>query len=46
MCHIEVGVDQGMIMEIEGITGLIIDKVTEEKISDRCMLHKDIELEV
>ena len=43
---IELGVDQGMAMEIEKMTGLIIGKVTEEKISDRSMVSKDIELEV
>ena len=43
---IELGVDQGMDIEIEEITGLIIGKVTEEKISDRSMVSKDIKLEV
>ena len=43
---IELGVDQEMIMEIEGMTGLIIDKATEEKISDKIMVSKDIEQEV
>ena len=43
---IEVGVDQEMIMGMEEMTGLIIDKVTEEKISDKSMVSKDIELEV
>ena len=43
---IELGVDQGMAMEIEEMTGLIIGEVTEEKISDRSMVSKDIELEV
>ena len=40
---IELGVDQEMIMEIEGITGLIIDKATGEKISDKIVVSKDIE---
>ena len=43
---IELGVDQEMIMEIEGMTGLIIYKATEEKISDRIMVSKGIEQEV
>ena len=43
---IELGVDQEVIMEIEGMTGLIIDKATEEKISDKIMMSKDIEQEV
>ena len=43
---IEKGVDQGMVMGIEEMTGLIIGKVTEEKISDRSVVSKDIELEV
>ena len=43
---IELGVDQEMIMGIEGITGLKIDKATEEKISDKIMVSKDIEQEV
>ena len=43
---IELGVDQEMIMEIEGMTGLIIDKATEEKISDKIVVSKDIEQEV
>ena len=43
---IELGVDHEMIMGIEEMTGLIIDKVTEEKISDKSMVSKDIELEV
>ena len=43
---IELGVDQEMIMEIEGMTGLIIDKTTEEKISDKIVVSKDIEQEV
>ena len=40
---IELGVDQEMIMAIEGMTGLIIAKATEEKISDKIMVSKDIE---
>ena len=40
---IELGVDQEMIMEIEGMTGFIIDKATEEKISDKVVVSKDIE---
>ena len=43
---IELGVDRTMIMEIEGMTGLIIDKGTEEKISDKIVVSKDIEQEV
>ena len=35
-----------MIMEIEGMTGLIIDKATEEKIIDKIMVSNDIEQEV
>ena len=35
-----------MIMGIEEMTGLIIGKVKEEKISDKSMVSKDIELEV
>ena len=42
---IELGVDQDqeMTMEIEGMTDLLIDKVTEEKISDEIVVSKDIE---
>ena len=45
---IELGVnqDQEMTMEIERMTDLLIDKVTEEKISDKIMVSKDIEQEV
>ena len=43
---IELGADQEMIMEIGGMTGLIIDKATEEKISDKIVVSKDIEQEV
>ena len=45
---IELGVDQDqeMTMEIEGMRDLSIDKVTEEKISDKIMVSKDIEQEV
>ena len=43
---IELGVYQGMVMGIEQMTGLIIDKVTGEEISDSSMVSKDIELEV
>ena len=43
---IELVVGQGMVMGIEEMTGLIIDKVTEEKISDKSVVNKDIELEV
>ena len=43
---IELGVDQGMVMGIEEMTGLIIDKLTVEKILDRSMVSKDIGLEV
>ena len=38
---IELGVDQEMIMKIEGMTGLIIDKATKEKISDKMLMSKD-----
>ena len=40
---IQLGVGQEMIMEIEGMTALIIDKATEEKISDKIVVSKDIE---
>ena len=43
---IELGIDQEMIMEIERMTGLIIDKATEEKISGKVMVSNDIEQEV
>ena len=45
---LELGVDQDqeMTMEMEGMTDLLIDKVTEEKISDKIMVSKDIEQEV
>ena len=33
-------------MEIDEMTGLIIDKVTEEKILYKSVVGKDIELEV
>ena len=39
---IELEVGQEMTMKIEGMTGLIIDKVTEERISDKIMMSKDI----
>ena len=42
----ELGVDQEMIMEIEGMTGLIVDKATKEKISNKIMVSNDIEKEV
>ena len=42
----ELGVDQEMTMEIEVMADLIIDQATEEKISDKIMVSKDIELEV
>ena len=42
---IKLEVDQEMTMEVEGMTGLIIDKVTEERISDKIMENKDIEQE-
>ena len=42
---IELGVDQEMVMEIEGMTGLIIDNATEEKISHKIIMSKDIEQE-
>ena len=40
---IELRVDQEMIMEMKEMTGLIIGKATEEKISDKIMVNKDIE---
>ena len=45
---IELGIDedQEMTMEMEGMTDLLIDKVTEEKISERIMVSKDIGQEV
>ena len=43
---VELGVDQGMVIGIEEMTGLIIDKGTGEKISDRSIVSNDIELEV
>ena len=45
---IELGVDQDqeMTMVIEGMTDLLIDKVTEEIISDKIMVSKDIGQEV
>ena len=43
---IELEVDQEMTMEIEEMTGLIIDKVTAERISEKIMVSKDIEQEV
>ena len=43
---IELEVDKEMTMEMEGMTDLIIDKATEEKISDKIMVSKDIEQEV
>ena len=43
---IELGVGQEMIMEIEGMTGLITEKATEEKISDKIVVSKDMEEEV
>ena len=43
---IEIGVHQEMIIGTEEMTGLIIDKVTEEKIIDKSMVSKDTELEV
>ena len=39
-----IGVDQGMAMEIEEMTSLIIDKITEGTISGRSMVSKDIEI--
>ena len=43
--NIELGVDrdQEMTMEIEAMTDLLVDKVIEEKISDKFMVSKDIE---
>ena len=45
---IELGVDQDqeMTMEIEEITDLLIDKVTDEIISEKIVVSKDIEQEV
>ena len=45
---IELGVDQDqeMTMEIEGMTDLLVDKVTEEKISNKIVVNKDLEQEV
>ena len=43
---IELGVDQGMAMEIEDVTGLIIGKVTKETILGRSIVSKDTEIEV
>ena len=45
---IELGIDQDqeMTIEIEGMTDLLIDKITEEKISDKIMVSKDIEQKV
>ena len=43
---IELGVDQGMAMGIEDMTGLTIGKVTEETILGRSMVSKDTEIEV
>ena len=43
---IELRADQEMIMEIEGMTGLIIDKVTEKKMSDMIVVSKDMEQQV
>ena len=43
---IELGVDQGMAMEIEDMTGLIIGKVTGETILGRSMVSKDTGIEV
>ena len=42
----ELGVDQGMAMEIEEMKGLIIGKVTEETTLGRSMVSKDTEIEV
>ena len=44
---IELGLDhdQEITKVIEGMTNLLIDKVTEEKISDKIMVSKDIEQE-
>ena len=43
---IELGVDQGMAMEIEDMTGLIIGRFTEETILGRSMVSQDAEIEV
>ena len=43
---IELEVNQEMTMVIEGMTGLIMDKNIEERISDMIMVSKDLEQEV
>ena len=43
---IELGLDQEMAMEIEEMTGLIIDKVTKETVLGKSMVTKDTEIEV
>ena len=43
---IELGVYQEIIKGIDEMTGLIIEKLTKEKISDKSMVSEDIELEV
>ena len=43
---IELGVDPGMAMEIEEMTGLIIDKVTDETILGKSVVSKGTEIEV
>ena len=43
---IELGVGQGMAMEIEEMTDLIMDKVTEETILVKSMVSKGTEIEV
>ena len=44
--NIELGVDQGMAMGIEEITGLRICKIIEETILGNSMVSKDTEIEV
>ena len=45
---IELGVGQGMVMEmvIEEMTGMTVDQIIEETISDRTIETKGIEIEV
>ena len=43
---IDLGVDQGIAMEIEEVTSLIIGKVTEETILGKSMVSKGTEIEV
>ena len=43
---IEIGVDQGIIMGIEEMIGLTMDKIIEGTILDRTVVTKGIEIEV